>query len=69
MTLYKGVFLYSHEMIIKYTHAPSEKSAKMRMINQLAREHEVHPSVVYSIFDGSKNNYRIEEEKQNGRRN
>lgn len=63
MKLWKGVFIYSHEMAIKYTHASSEKAAKMRMINQLAKDHGVHPSVVYGIFDGSKNNYRVEEEK------
>jgi hypothetical protein len=67
MKCWKGVFNYAHEMIIKYTHAPTEKSAKMRMINQLANEHGVHPSVVYGIFDGSKPNYRIEEEKKNGK--
>lgn len=63
--LYKGVFNYSRETIIKYTHAPNEKAAKMRMINQLAKEHGVHPSVVYGIFDGSKPNYVIKEEKKN----
>ena len=45
--------MYSHEMIIKYSHAPSKAAAKMRMINQLAKEHGVHPSVVYGIFNGS----------------
>ena len=65
MPLYKGIFNYSHEMVIKYSHAPSKASAKMRMINQLAKEHGVHASVVYGIFDGSKDNYRIEEEKKN----
>ncbi len=63
MPLYKGIFNYSCEMVIKYTHAPSPKAAKMRMINQLAKDHGVHASVVYGIFDGSKDNYRIEEEK------
>ncbi len=64
MVLYRGVFMYSHEMIIKYSHAPNERSAKMRMINQLAKEHGVHASVVFGIFDGSKDNYRIEIDKK-----
>lgn len=61
--LWRGVFNYSCEMVIKYTHAPTEKAAKMRMINQLAKDHGVHASHVYAIFDGSKPNYRIQEEK------
>lgn len=61
MKLFKGIFNYSCEMVIKYTHAKTESSAKMRMINQLAKEHGVHPSHVYAIFDGSKDNYIIEE--------
>ena len=62
--LWRGVFMYSHEMIIKFSHAPNERAAKMRMINQLAKEHGVHASVVFSIFDGSKDNYRIEIDKK-----
>jgi hypothetical protein len=61
--LWKGVFSYSCETIVKYTHAPTEKSAKMRMINQIAKEHEVHPSHVYGVFDGSKANFVVKEEK------
>lgn len=61
--LWKGVFNYSNEMIVKYTHAPTRESAKMRMIHKLAKEHNVHPSVVYDIFDGTKDNFRIEREE------
>jgi len=64
--LYKGVFNYSCEMIIKYAYAPSPASAKTRMINQLAKEHDVHPSHVFGIFDGSKDNYRIEIDREWG---
>lgn len=58
--LWRGIFNYSHEMVVKFSHAPTERAAKMRMINQLAKDHDVHPSTVYGIFDGSKDNYRIE---------
>lgn len=64
MKLWSGIFMYSNEIIKKHTHAPTIKSAKMRMIHQLAKEHDVHPSHVYAIFDGSKDNYIIEEVKE-----
>lgn len=62
--LWRGSFRYSHELKIIYTRAPSKASAKMRMINQLAKEHDVHPSHVYSVFDGSIDNHLIEEVKE-----
>jgi hypothetical protein len=60
LLLWKGIFNYSAQVIVKHTYAPSEKAAKARIINRLAKEHGVHPALVAEIFDGSKDNFIIE---------
>jgi len=57
--LYRGIFNYSHEVKIRYTTASSKRQAKIFMMHQLAREHDVHYCVVAGIFDGSKQNFEI----------
>jgi len=62
--LYKGVFNFSHEMIIKYLCAFTANQAKVLMMRRIAKEHGVSYGCVFDLFDGSKDNFRIEEEKK-----
>ena len=55
-----GSFRYSHELITKYTYAPTWASAKNRMLRRIANEHEVDFRIVYGMFDGTKDNYTVE---------
>ena len=57
--LYLGIFNYSHAVEEVLRFATSEKHAKALMMQELARKHEVHPSHVAALFDGSKPNYSI----------
>ncbi len=63
LILYKALFNYSHQVLVKHVYAPSPAAAKARLINRIAREHGVHPSVVHEMFNGSRDNYTIEEVK------
>lgn len=60
--LYKGVFNLSREMIIKYLYASSPTQAKVYMMRRIAIEQGVPYSYVFNTFDGSKDNFKIEEE-------
>jgi hypothetical protein len=60
---WRGVFNFNHQVIIKYLHAYSKAQAKVFMLRRIAAEQEVSYGAVYSMFDGSKDNYTIEEEK------
>ena len=61
--LWCGTFNFSHEIIIMYTYAPTWAAARVRFLRRLAKEHEVSYSQVFSMFDGSKDNFKIEIEK------
>lgn len=70
-TLWRGLFNYSHEICIEYIHAFSPEQAKVIMCRRLAKKHEVHPSHVFALFDGSRDNFSIAvetefEEKDDG---
>ncbi len=60
LLLYTGIFNYARQVIKKHSYAPSEKSARARMVHQLAKEHGVHPSVVAEMFNGNRDNFIIE---------
>jgi hypothetical protein len=60
--LYKGVFNFSYEMVIKYLYASSPGQAKIYMMRRIAVEHGVSCAHVFGLFDGSKDNFRIEVE-------
>ena len=55
-----GNFNYSHELITKYTWAPTWASAKNRMLRRIADEHGVNYQHVYRMFDGSRDNFNVE---------
>lgn len=59
---YRGVFNYSREVYILYRYAFTEKQAWKLMCDEIARLHEVHPSHVFAMFDGSRDNFSIEVE-------
>ena len=62
--LWVGNFNYAHELVTKYTYAPSWASAKARMLRRIAKEHDVGYDHVFHMFDGSKANYTIEREEK-----
>lgn len=64
LLLWVGTFNYAHEVITKYTHAPTWAAAKSRMLHQLAKDHGVGYNSVYGIFDGTRDNFLIEEVKK-----
>jgi len=60
--LYKGLFVYHHQMCKEFTWAYSEAQAKTMMCRRLAKRQGVYPSVVFGYFSGDKDNYRIQKE-------
>lgn len=60
---YKGIFNYQYQMAILYRAAYSKAQVKEIMCRVLAEKHDVSIQTVRSYFDGSKDNYSIEEEK------
>jgi hypothetical protein len=58
--LFRGTFNYSHEIVVKYTYAPTWAAAKNRMLRRIAREHEVSYQHVYGMFDGHTDNFNVE---------
>lgn len=65
LLLWIGAFNYSHELVIRHTWAVSWASAKNRMLRRIADEHGVSYQHVYRMFDGSKDNYTVEQETLN----
>jgi hypothetical protein len=57
--LYKGLFSFRCELEIHYAYAHSKEQAKTLMCRKIAKKHDVHPSVVFGMFDDSKPNYEI----------
>ena len=58
-SLFKGVFSYRCELEILYAYSYTKEQARLIMCSRLAKNHDVHPSTVLSMFDGSKDNYNI----------
>ena len=58
-TLWCGLFNYSCELERIFAYAYTKEQARVIMCRRLAKKHEVHPSHVYALFDGSKQNYEI----------
>lgn len=57
---YKGIFIFPNEVLVRFTHAKSEKQARVRLLSQIQREKKVkYISDLYRVFDGSKDNYKI----------
>ncbi len=68
LVLWRGNFNYVHELVTKYTWAPTWASAKTRMLRRIAAEHGVDYRVVFGMFDGSRDNFTVEMEDQNDTR-
>ncbi len=51
-------------MIVVYKSAYSGRQAKIYMMRQLAKDHEVSYSTVAAIFDGSKPNFEVKVEEK-----
>ncbi len=62
--LFVGTFNYAHEVVIKYTWAPTLAAAKTRMLRRIANEHEVNYQHVFAMFDGSRDNCLIEVDRE-----
>jgi hypothetical protein len=60
--LYKGMFSYRSELTIEYACAYSPNQAKVMMCRRLAEKHEVPYQAVFGMFNGDKQNFKIEEE-------
>ncbi len=60
---WRGNFNYSHELVIKYTYAPTWAAARVRMLRRIAEEHNVGFQCVFGMFDGTKDNFTIEREE------
>ena len=59
-TLFRGVFSYARSVEEPiYRYAFTKKQAWKLMCDEIARRHEIHPSHVYALFDGSKSNFEI----------
>lgn len=61
-SLYCGIFNYSHELIKVYAYAFNREQAKLLMIKQLARQHEVSPSIVWQKFPDGADNHEVRTE-------
>jgi hypothetical protein len=61
-TKWRGVFNYRQTVKVLYNYAYSKEQARVKMCHRLAEKDGVHPSVVMVLFDGSKDNYKIEAE-------
>lgn len=59
-TIYRGIFNYERSVEKPmYRYAYTEREAWKIMCDELAKRYNVHPSHVYAIFDGSKQNFEI----------
>jgi hypothetical protein len=58
--LFRGVFNYARSVEpVMYRHAFTERQAWKLFCDEIAKRHEVHPSHVYALFDGSQRNHEI----------
>ena len=59
--LFKGTFNYSGYVFILYTHSLSEERAFLNFVTQISKHLKVGKRTVMFKFDGSVDNYLIEE--------
>lgn len=62
--LWKGIFSYHCELVREYAYAYTKRQAWLIMCRRLAKKHDVQPSVVMRLFDGSKDNFSIKIEME-----
>ncbi len=58
-TLFRGAFNFHQTAKVLYAYAYTKRQAWAIMCQRLAKKDGVHPSAVYGIFDGSRDNYEI----------
>ncbi len=56
---YRGAFNFHQTAKVMYAYAYTERQAWAIFCQRLAKKDGVHPSVVYNLFDGSKDNHEI----------
>ncbi len=62
--LWRGVFNFRHQIIVRYLQAYSAAQAKVLMMRRIAHEQDVPYAYVFGLFDGSIDNFEITEEKE-----
>jgi len=62
--LWQGIFNFNRELHILYGYAYTERQAWLEFCYRLADKHGVRPQNVMNLFDGTKDNYEIKEEKR-----
>jgi len=62
--LYKGIFNWAGESYTMYTHAFSKEKAFLNFINQLCKKKIGSKRTISQYFDGLKDNYYIQREKE-----
>ncbi len=60
--LWRGVFNFRHQIVVRYLRAYSAEQAKVLMMRRIAKEHGVPYSYVFGLFEGHQDNYTISEE-------
>ncbi len=63
-TLWRGSFNYNRMPVIEYAYAFSKEQARVVICHRLAKKHGVHPAMVLSMFNGSRDNFNIEIEME-----
>ena len=58
-TLFRGAFNFHQTAIVLYRYAHTERQAWLQMCRYLAEKDGVLPSVVLTLFDGSRDNFEI----------
>ena len=58
-SLWRGAFNFRQTAKVMYAYAFSERQAWDIFCQRLAKKDGVHPSAVYGIFDGSRDNFQI----------
>lgn len=61
--LYKGTFNYQREVVEEWTWAISEREAWSRITARIAAAVDASTYTIRQYFDGTKDNYKIEEVK------
>jgi len=62
--LFKGIFNYAGHNFILYSHSTSKEKVFLNFINQIARRTKVGKRTIMFAFNGSKDNYLIQEVKK-----
>lgn len=59
--LYKGTFNYAGHTFRLFSHSTNKEKAYLNFTNQLSKRLKVGKRTILFAFDGSKDNYKVEE--------